>query len=115
MKREIGDYIQDILESMGNAIDFIGEMSYEDFIRDTKTVYAVIRAIEVIGEATKNIPEDIRVKYPEIPWKDMSAMRDKVIHTYFGVNPERVWLTVNEDIPRLKPLIKRVLEELDAE
>lgn len=114
MNREIGDYIQDILEAMVNATKFIENLSYDEFVQDTKTVYAVLRAIEVIGEAIKNIPDEIRKKYPEIPWKDMAGMRDKVIHEYFGVKIERVWLTVKDDIPRIKPLIKKVLEELEG-
>ena len=84
MKREIGDYIEDILEAMTNAMEFTKDMLYDDFVKDTKTVYAVTRAIEIIGEAVKNIPEDIRKKYPNIPWRSMAGMRDKVIHAYFG-------------------------------
>lgn len=112
MKREIIDYIQDIIESMNNALKFIDNMSKEEFIQDDKTIYAVIRAIEIIGEASKNIPEEVRVKHPDIPWKDMAGMRDKVIHEYFGVNIERVWLTVKDDIPRIKPLMQKVIEEI---
>jgi uncharacterized protein with HEPN domain len=97
-----------------NATKFIENISYEEFAQDTKTVYALLRAIEVIGEATKNIPATIRKKYPEIPWKDMAGMRDKVIHEYFGVKIERVWLTVKDDIPKIKPLIKKVFEELSV-
>lgn len=115
MKREIIDYIQDIIESMINALKFIDDMSYEKFQKDDKTIYAVIRAIEIIGEASKNIPEEVRVKHSDIPWKDMAGMRDKVIHEYFGVNIERVWLTVKDDIPRLKPLIQKILEEIKDE
>ena len=109
MKREIGDYIEDILEAMTNAIEFTKDMSYEKFVKDTKTVYAVIRAIEIIGEAVKNVPEDIRKKYPDIPWRSMAGMRDKVIHAYFGVKIERVWEVVKRDIPNLKP--KKMLRE----
>ena len=69
MKREIGDYIEDILEAMTNAIEFTKDMSYDEFVKDTKTVYAVIRALEIVGEAAKNIPEDARKKYPDIPWR----------------------------------------------
>ena len=98
MKREIGDYIEDILEAMTNAIEFTKDMSYDEFVKDTKTVYAVIRAIEIIGEAVKNIPEETRKKYPDIPWRSMAGMRDKVIHAYFGVKIERIWEVVKRDI-----------------
>jgi len=77
MKREIGDYIEDILEAMTNAIEFTKDMSHDEFVKDTKTVYAVIRAIEIIGEAVKNIPEDIRKRYTDIPWRSIAGMRDK--------------------------------------
>lgn len=113
MKREIIDYIQDILEAMANAVKFIEGMSYDEFVKDTKTIYAVLRAIEVIGEATKNIPDDVRKKYPKVQWKDMAGMRDKVIHEYFGVKIERVWLTVKDDIPRIKPSFQKMLGELE--
>jgi len=111
MKREIGDYIEDILEAMTNAIEFTKDMSYDEFVKDTKTVYAVIRAIEIIGEAVKNIPEDIRKKYPDIPWRSMAGMRDKVIHAYFGVKIERVWEVVKRDIPNLKPKFEKMFME----
>ena len=69
MKREVGDYIEDIISAMGKAIDFVKSISYEEFTRDDKTVFAVVRALEIIGEAAKNIPDDIRKNYPLIPWK----------------------------------------------
>jgi uncharacterized protein with HEPN domain len=85
VKREIGDYIEDIISTMDKAIDFVKNMSYEEFTRDDKTVYAVVRAIEIIGEAARKIPGNVRKNYPEIPWNDMAGMRNKVIHEYFGV------------------------------
>lgn len=80
-------------------------------VKDEKTYYAVIRCIEIIGEAVKQIPDYVRIKYPEIPWKDMAKMRDKVIHFYFDINLEIVWLTITKDIPEIKPLILKVLED----
>ena len=75
MRREIGDYIQDIIEAMDKLMKFVKGMSYDEFVQDDKTVFAVVRAIEIIGEAVKNIPEEVRGSYPEIPWKDMAGMR----------------------------------------
>ena len=113
MKREILDYIEDIISAMDKAMDFVKNMSYEEFTRDDKTVYAVVRAIEIIGEAVKNIPGNVRKNYPEIPWKDMAGMRNKVIHEYFGVKLNIVWRTVKEEIPPLKPLFEKILKELE--
>ncbi|NQS90454.1 DUF86 domain-containing protein [Patescibacteria group bacterium] len=113
MKREIGDYIEDIIEAMNAAVEFIKDMSYDEFVKDIKTIYATIRSLEVIGEAIKNIPDDIRKNYPEIPWKNMAGMRDKVIHEYFGVRLEMVWEVIKKDIPYLKPLFEKILMGLE--
>jgi uncharacterized protein with HEPN domain len=112
MNRNIALYVKDILDSMENAEKFVEGMTCEEFNRDIKTSYAVTRCIEIIGEASKNIPESIRSKYPDIPWREMAGMRDKAIHFYFGVNFMRVWLVVKEDIPKIRPLIQRVLKDL---
>jgi len=113
MKREIGDYIEDIIEAMNASMEFVSDMSYDDFVEDTKTIYATIRALEVIGEAVKNIPDDVKKEYPEIPWKKIAGMRDKVIHEYFGVKLERVWEAIRKDILYLKPLFEKILKELE--
>jgi uncharacterized protein with HEPN domain len=110
VKREIGDYIQDIAEAMDKAMKFVEGMSYEDFVKDDRTVFAVIRALEIIGEAVKNIPQEFRVEHPEIPWRDMAGMRDKLVHEYFGVKLEVIWKTIKEEIPPLKPLFEKILE-----
>ncbi len=112
-KREPILYIKDILEYMERAETHIGSMKKEEFLQDSKTCDAVIRCIEVIGEATKNVPDNIRNKYPSIPWRDMAGMRDKIIHGYFVVDFESVWLVVKEEIPKLKPLINKVLQDLN--
>jgi uncharacterized protein with HEPN domain len=111
--REYGDYIQDILDSIDAIEEFVRESQFKNFSKDKKTIYAVVRGIEIIGEATKHIPASIRNKYPEIPWKDMSGMRDKVIHEYFGVDLKVVWNAAKQELPPIKPLIKKVLEELE--
>ena len=82
MKRDISLYVKDIADAMDKTEKFIGSMSYEEFLLDERTNYAVIKCIEIIGEAVKQIPKSLRRKYSEIPWKDMAGMRDKVIHIY---------------------------------
>lgn len=113
MKRDISIYIKDILENIERAEMFVEGMSYEDFVRDERTNFAVIRCIEIMGEATKQISQTFRRKYPEIPWRDIAGMRDKIIHFYFGVNLERVWMVIKEEMPRIKPRIGKVLEDLE--
>lgn len=113
MKREVGDYIEDIVDAMAKAINFVKDISYEEFIQDDKTAFAAVRALEIIGEAIKNIPDGTREIYPDVPWRKMAGMRDKVIHEYFGVRLERVWETIKKDIPHLKPLFEKILKELE--
>ena len=76
MKEEFLDYIEDIIEAMNEAQNFVKDMEYEDFLKDTKTVYAVIRALEIIGEAVKKIPVPIKSAYSQIPWKDMAVSKE---------------------------------------
>lgn len=109
MSRDISIYLTDILTYMEYAEEFTKGKKEKEFLKDRKTSFAVLRCIEVIGEATKHIPEEIRDKYPSIPWKDIAGMRDKVIHFYSGVNYQKVWLVIKEDIPKLKPEIKKIL------
>ncbi|MBI4676485.1 MAG: DUF86 domain-containing protein [Elusimicrobia bacterium] len=112
MTRQYGDYLEDIVHSIGDAKAFIGGMGWPEFRRDRKTQNAVIRSIEVIGEAAKNIPASLRRRYLDIPWKKMAGMRDKLAHEYFGIDLGILWKVVKEDLPPLLPMIRRVLKEL---
>jgi uncharacterized protein with HEPN domain len=87
-------------------------MTYEEFIKDRKTLNAVVRSIEIIGEASKNIPETMKAKYKELPWKQITGMRDKLIHAYFGIDAETLWKAVKENIPPLKQSIEKMIEDL---
>jgi len=113
MKRIWGDYIADILNSILEVEEFAHGMSYAAFICDRKTINAVIRSLEVMGEAAKQIPEEIRKKYPDIPWKRMAGMRDKLIHEYAGVDLETVWDVITEELPPLKPLLEKLTGEME--
>ncbi len=87
-------------------------MNFEDFIKNDMVVDAVIRNLEIIGEAVKNIPPEVRSKYPEIPWKQIAGFRDVVIHHYFGVDLNIVWTVIRKHLKELKPKIKRILKNL---
>jgi uncharacterized protein with HEPN domain len=106
-------YIKDILQNMREAEEFIHGLSYGQFVADKRTLNAVVRSLEVIGEAAKNVPDEIRAKYPLVPWKEMAGMRDKVIHFYFGVDREAVRIAVKDRIPAVRPLIEQILKDLE--
>ncbi len=113
-KREIRDYLYDILKSIELVENFIKDIDLELIEEDEKTLFAVIRALEVIGEASKNIPDKVRSKYPDIPWKQMAGMRDKLIHEYFGVDLDVLKKTIKNQLPRIKPLIKKVFQDVEG-
>ena len=105
------DHLRDILDYAEKAERFLsGIRSVEALRDDERTLLAVIRALEVIGEAAKRVPQDLRKQHPQAPWRGMTGMRDKVIHGYFGVDVEVVWRTVREDLP----LLRRVISDLLA-
>ena len=112
-ERDPVDFLRDILDSINKIDSFIEGFEFDEFAEDNKTVYAVIRAIEIIGEATKNLPESLKKEHSEVPWRKMTGARDKMIHGYFGVDLEVVWSTIKEDIPSVKPLIEKILGEIE--
>jgi uncharacterized protein with HEPN domain len=107
-------YAKDILDSIEKIEEFIDGIDFDGFHEDDKTSSAVIRKLEIIGEAVKQLPAQIKDNYKGIPWKEMAGMRDKLIHWYFGVDYELVWNVITEEIPRLKSKLKKIFNEIDT-
>lgn len=108
-ERDPEDFLIDILDSIEKIESFIEGFEFEDFSIDDKTIYAVILALEIIGEATKGLPDSLKMEHPEIPWREMSDLRDKMVHGDFGLDLEAIWNIAVEDISSLKPLIIKIL------
>lgn len=103
-------YLKDIVAAMESIEAFIAGIDFETFQTDDKTASAVMRKLEIIGEAVKQVPDEIRQKYPQVPWKEMAGMRDKLIHFYFGVDYFLVWKAITERVPEIKEELQRILQ-----
>ena len=110
-KRGNIEFLGDIYESTLRIELYIQDIDYESFLEDIKTQDAVVRNLEIIGEAAKNISDEFKEKYPQILWKDLAGIRDKLIHHHFGVNLEIVWAIIDEDLPQLRKEIRQIKEQ----
>src|SRR6186997_2507958 len=108
--RSYRDYLADMLEAIGKARQFVEGISFDQFSKDDKTIYAVIRALEIVGEAAKRIPAEVKAQRADIPWREIAGMRDKLTHDYFGVNLVVVWKTVTQDLASLEKGIRSLIE-----
>lgn len=113
-QRDFTEFLQDILDAINDVEAFINGMEFNEFSGDKKTIYAVMKALEIIGEATKNLPDTLKNEYPDVPWKFMAGIRDKVVHGYFVVDLPIIWKTAKKDLPSLKSSIEEILEEIDS-
>jgi uncharacterized protein with HEPN domain len=104
--------LQHIIDAVGTNEEYVRGLDEQSFFKNRLVQDAVIRQFEIIGEAVKQLSSQLRNRHKEIPWQQMAGMRDKLIHEYFGVNVDQVWMTVTEDIPRLKNDLPQVLESL---
>jgi uncharacterized protein with HEPN domain len=110
-KRNLKVYLDDILESIQQIEEYVDEVSEKEFYKKSETQDAVLRRLEIIGEAVKQIPDKVRNDYPEVPWRKIAGMRDVIIHQYFGVMLSRVWIAIQQDLPELKANIQDIKEE----
>jgi uncharacterized protein with HEPN domain len=109
--RDYSLYLKDILAAIESIEGFIARMDLDTFQDDDKTNSAVMRKLEIIGEAVKQIPDEIRQEYSQVPWKEMAGMRDKLIHFYFGVDYHLVWKAITGRLPQVKQDVEKVLRK----
>jgi len=105
-------YLQDILDAMDDIESYVMGMTFEEFETDKKTFDAVVRNLGVMGEAVKNLPGELKRDHPDVPWRDVAGMRDKVIHAYFGVSQQIIWHTIHADFPSFRVSLERIQSEL---
>lgn len=115
MKRDFLDYLEDILDAMEKAELLIAGVTYEQFAQDFRIHFAVVRALEIIGEASKRLPASLRQQHPALPWRGMAGLRDHIAHGYDVVDLEIVWNVVTREIPQIKPRLRQILQDYLAQ
>src|SRR3989344_3463226 len=115
MKRDNKLFVKDIIDAMDSIEKFVEGMTLEGLKKDEKTSSAVIRKFEIIGEAAKYMPNKVKDKHKDIQWKSMAGMRDRLIHAYFGIDYNLVWSAIKNEMPKLKPKLKKMMASLEQE
>lgn len=110
-QRDLSDFLQDILEAIEEIEGFVQGLSLEQFAQNREKILAVVKLLEIIGEATKKIPESLRDRYAEIPWRSVAGMRDILVHEYWNVDVQVVWETISDALPLLKSVITQMIHD----
>ena len=108
-------YLKNISEAMDAAQAFVSGMDFAAFVADDKTASAVLQKLRIVGEAAKKVPETIRQGYPQVPWQQMTEIRDQIVHAYFAIDYAVIWNTLKIDIPSLQTFIQQILEDIEEE
>ena len=114
-EREIKNLLEDIYDAVMKIISYTKDMSFDDFMQDEKTVDAVVRNFEIIGEASNRVPDNFKTEHPEIEWRRIIGFRNRIIHEYFGIDYENLWRIKNENIPTLSEFMGQILDDLNNE
>lgn len=109
-KREAKLYLEDIKNSIEKIEKYTKSLTFKKFVKDFKTIDAVVRNLSIIGEAVNNMPQEIKDQRPDIPWDEIIGMRNKVIHEYFGIDEDILWATIKNDLPYFKEQILELIE-----
>jgi uncharacterized protein with HEPN domain len=115
MSHEFLDYIEDMLDAMDKAEQALTGVDFDRFSEDFIINFAVARALEIVGEAAKRLPPEVRAAYADIPWREMAGMRDRIIHGYDNVNLRIMWDVVKKEIPALKPQLQQILQDYEGQ
>jgi uncharacterized protein with HEPN domain len=108
-KRRDKEYLADVVEAVQRIVSYTAELSYEEFLADRKTQDAVLRNLQVMGEAVKKLSALVKQAHPHLPWKQVAGMRDKVVHDYFGINYDIVWALAKQELPAMLPSLAAIL------
>jgi uncharacterized protein with HEPN domain len=111
-QRELRDFLEDILEAINLIENITDGLDFVDFFEHKEIFWAVVKLVEIIGEAVKNIPGKIREDYPQIPWRNIAGMRDKLVHEYWAIDEQMIWQVIVKELPDLKSTIMNLVENL---
>jgi uncharacterized protein with HEPN domain len=113
--RDYRDFLQDILSACQSIIRFTDGMTLEMYLSDEKTRYAVMRGYEIMGEAVRHVPEEVKSSHPSIPWTTMAAVRNRIVHAYFGIDDTILFATIDAELKPLLPRLEALIHEHDQQ